>query len=152
MSLIEWSSDYEIGIGVIDGQHRRIIDYINDLDQASRTEDQTVVKRVMEDVVDYTFSHFEFEEALMEEAGYDALSIHQKSHRAFQDKITDFKKRFEAGEDVAQALAELLNSWLIHHIMHDDITYAPLVREKMPSIEQQSEGNWIRQTIKRFFS
>jgi hypothetical protein len=32
MPQIPWTSELEIGIGVIDGQYRRIVDYINALD------------------------------------------------------------------------------------------------------------------------
>lgn len=152
MALIEWTDELEIGIKVIDGQHRRIVDYINDLDTYQKTEDREGVSRVFQDLVDYTYSHFAFEEALMEEAGYDALAIHQSTHQAFCGRVDALKQRFVDGEDVAGDLTELLRTWLISHIMSDDTSYSGMVKEKMPRIEDQQNGNWLGNAIKRFFN
>jgi len=152
MALIEWTPELEIGIQVIDGQHRRIVDYINDLDEAEKTDNRDVIARVFEDLIDYTYSHFEFEEALMEEAGYDALTIHQSTHKAFRSKVDQLKTRFSQGEQVARDLVDLLKTWLLEHIMHDDQSYSSLVKEKMPRIQKQQSGNWISSAIKRFFN
>lgn len=151
MPLIEWTQELEIGIRVIDGQHHRIVDYINDLHEAEKTDDRPVIGRVIEDLIDYTYSHFEFEEALMEEAGYDALAIHQSTHQAFRDRVDTLKQRFTDGDDVAGDLKELLQTWLIRHIMNDDQSYSSLVRQKMPHIEKQQGGSWISGAIKKFF-
>jgi hemerythrin len=152
MAHIDWTPDLEIGIGVIDGQHRRIVDYINTLDEVSRSPERKVVGRVIGDLIDYTYSHFAFEEALMEQAGYGFLAIHQNTHKAFCERIDDFKNRFDEGADVAEPLAELLRTWLIDHIMQDDRSYAALVREKLPRIEAGAQGNWLKNAVNRFFS
>ena len=152
MSQIEWTEELEIGIGVIDGQHRRIVDYINTLDDVSRIPDREVVGKVVGDLIDYTYSHFAFEEALMEEAGYEYLSIHQNTHNSFCERIDQFRKRFDDGEDIAESLAELLRTWLINHIMSDDESYTALVKEKMPRIESKHQGTWLGSAVKRFFT
>jgi hemerythrin len=152
MQPIQWRKELEIGIDVIDGQHRRIVDYINELQQVSGDTDRPVVRRVIDDLIDYTYSHFAFEEALMEEAEYDSLPIHRKTHEAFCSRIEDFKRRAQAGEAVEGPLAELLRTWLLRHIMSDDASYAELVRQKMPRIRQQDQGSWLDKTIRRFFA
>lgn len=152
MSHIEWTAELEVGIDVIDGQHRRIVDYINTLKDIGSDPDSRVVGRVIGDLIDYTYSHFAFEEALMEEAGYESLAIHQKTHRAFCERIDQLKQRFDNGEDVATPLSDLLQTWLIQHIMSDDSSYAPLVREKLPQIRGQDRGSWLSNTVKRFFT
>lgn len=152
MSQIEWTPELEIGISVIDGQHRRIVDYINTLDDVSRIPDREAVGRVIGDLIDYTYSHFAFEEALMEEAGYEYLSVHQNTHKSFCGRIEHFRRKFDEGEEVAESLAELLRTWLINHIMSDDESYAGLVKEKMPRIENQNQGTWLSSAVKRFFT
>jgi len=151
MAHIEWTRGLEIGIGVIDGQHRRIVDYINTLDDVSQVHEREIVGQVIGDLIDYTYSHFAFEEALMEEAGYEFLTIHQNTHKAFCERIDQFRKRFEDGEDVADPLAELLRTWLISHIMSDDDSYAAVVKEKMPRIEAKNQGTWLGNAVQRFF-
>lgn len=152
MSHIEWTQDLETGIGVIDGQHRRIVDYINTLNDVSQIPDREVVGQVIGDLIDYTYSHFAFEEALMEEAGYEYLTIHQNTHKVFCERIDQFRKRFDDGDEVAEPLAELLRTWLINHIVSDDESYADIVRAKMPRIENKNQGNWLSNTAKRFFT
>ncbi len=151
MSPIEWTSELEIGIDVIDGQHRRIVDYINELQPLTEDADNAVTARVINDLIDYTYSHFAFEEALMEEAGYDSLPIHRKTHEAFCARIEDFKQRAAAGEAVAAPLGDLLRTWLLGHIMSDDTSYADLVKQKMPRIRRQEGGAWIGSAVRRFF-
>jgi hemerythrin len=152
MALIEWTEDLNTGIQVIDNQHQRIVEYINTLDDVSRIPDREVVGKVVGDLIDYTYSHFAFEEALMEEAGYEYLSIHQNTHNSFCERIDQFRKRFDDGEDIAESLAELLRTWLINHIMSDDESYAALVKEKMPRIESKHQGTWLGSAVKRFFT
>ena len=57
-------------IDVIDDQHRRILDYINEIDAIDVNTDRERVKQILENIIDYTQSHFTFEESLQEEAGY----------------------------------------------------------------------------------
>lgn len=152
MPHIPWTAELEIGIDVIDGQHRRIVDYINRLRDLSGGSDRAVVNQVIADLIDYTYSHFAFEEALMEEAGYPSLAIHQRTHQAFRDRVDVFKRRNEEGEDVASPLAELLQTWLLEHILHDDTSYADLVREKMPRLHGRGNGTWLGDMVKRFFA
>jgi hemerythrin len=110
------------------------------------------VARVLGDIIDYTYPHFAFEEALMEEAGYEYLNVHQKTHQAFVDRVNGLRQRSDDGDDVAADVAELLRSWLISHIMNDDSSYAPLVREKMPRFENKEQGGWLGRTVRRFFA
>ena len=151
MAHIEWTRGLEIGIGVIDGQHRRIVDYINTLHDVSQVPDRETVRQVIGDLIDYTYSHFAFEEALMEEAGYEFLTIHQNTHKAFCERIDHYRKRFEDGEDIADPLAELLRTWLVTHIMSDDESYAAIVKEKLPRIQNKDHGRWLGNAVKRFF-
>jgi len=144
MALIEWTEDLNTGIQVIDNQHQRIVEYINTLDDVSRIPDREVVGKVVGDLIDYTYSHFAFEEALMEEAGYEYLSIHQNTHNSFCERIDQFRKRFDDGEDIAESLAELLRAWLINHIMSDDESYAALVKDKDASHRIQTSGDLAR--------
>ena len=67
---ITWTNDLNTGIDVIDHQHRRIVDFINDLEAAQVIKDQEKIRQVINDCVDYTLSHFAFEESLQEESGY----------------------------------------------------------------------------------
>jgi len=48
-------------------------------DEVLALSDKESVRRVLDDLIDYTMSHFAFEESLQEEAGYKYAKPHKKS-------------------------------------------------------------------------
>jgi hemerythrin len=154
MTII-WNRSLETGIGVIDAQHRRIVTYINELEEARRAKDRLRVGSVIEQLIDYTQSHFGFEESLMEEAGYRFLRPHQKVHELFIRRVTDFTVRAAKGEDIAEELHKMLTTWLLNHIANEDSDYAPAVK-KMTDMEDQAQAVPVVQQkrlglLRRFF-
>ncbi|WP_139370463.1 bacteriohemerythrin, partial [Xanthomonas axonopodis] len=83
MALLVWQDDLNTGIEVIDHQHRRIVDMINQLHVAQTSLQQLAVAEVIDELIDYTLSHFAFEEELMQEAGYPFSQAHQRVHAVF---------------------------------------------------------------------
>ena len=147
---ITWTEDLDTGIEVIDRQHRRIVDYINDLELANTKHDREAVGRVLDDLVDYTMSHFAFEESLQEEAGYKYCKPHKKVHDLFIRRINEFVERYKLGDDVSGDIHQLLTSWLINHTKRDDADYVGAVRTSMMGIiadKSKKDDGWLR----RFF-
>jgi hemerythrin len=131
MAYLGWDHELDTNIPVIDNQHRRIVEYINELHDAIVSADREQVGEILEQLVDYTMSHFAFEEELMEQAGYGFIAAHKKVHQMFTKKVADFQMRFELGEDVSRQLLTTLRTWLINHIKRDDADYAEIVRYAM---------------------
>lgn len=149
MEITEWTQDLNIGIEVIDSQHRRIVDYINDLTHAIIAEDQAEVADVLERLRDYTFDHFAFEEQLMQKAGYELLEAHQAVHRRFEEKVVRMQEELQSGREpfgIARRVRTALLAWLIQHIRHEDVDYVPLVKKSLKSNE-----SWIESTLTRIF-
>jgi hemerythrin len=146
---ITWSADLDTGIPLIDQQHRRIVDFINNLEIAKDTKDKEGVKQIVYDCVDYTLSHFAFEESLQEEAGYAYCKPHKKVHELFARKVSEYQERMDLGDDVAEELHATLARWLVNHIKRDDADYVETVRASMmpaartPPAEKQKTG-WFR--------
>ena len=126
---IVWNPALNTGIDVIDSQHKRILTYINALEEARIAKDRVRVGHIIEQLVDYTQSHFGFEESLMEEAGYRFLKPHQKVHELFIRRVSGFTVRAAKGEDIAEELHTMLSTWLLNHIAHEDRDYAASVRK-----------------------
>lgn len=123
MTHIKWTDDLNTNIQAIDSQHLRIVEYINSLDDTKESRDKDEVKRILGQLVDYTLSHFAFEESLVEDAGYSFTNCHKKVHPLFVKRVADFQQRFKMGEDIAEELLITLKSWLINHIRSDDNDY-----------------------------
>lgn len=153
MPHIEWSDDLNTNIEVIDSQHHRIVEYINQLYDAQESNDKNAVNEVISDLVDYTVSHFSFEESLMEQAGYPFLVPHQKVHQLFVRRVTNFVERHEAGEDVTDELLIVLRKWLINHIKSEDKDYIDVVSrniQKVVAKDNRGKGG-LSGLLRKFF-
>lgn len=128
MAILNWVPALNIGIEEIDRQHRRIADYINRLYALRETPDRKLLGVVIAETVDYTLSHFAFEEAMIEEAGYMFSGPHKRVHKLFIRRVTEIQQRFEAGEDVANELHGMLSRWLFNHIRNEDRGYVDTVK------------------------
>ncbi|WP_454456811.1 bacteriohemerythrin [Thauera phenylacetica] len=148
---IKWTDDLNTGIEVIDKQHMRIVDYINDLENAHQKQDKEAVRQVLDDLVDYTLSHFAFEESLQEEAGYKYCKPHKKVHELFVRRVNEYMERFKLGDDVSAEIHKLLSSWLINHIKRDDADYVAAVKANMIGIISEKEKKKDDGWFKRFF-
>ena len=143
MAHLEWNSDLETGIQVIDKQHQRIVDYINKLYHAQQFHSREEVGSVLDELVDYTLSHFAFEESLMEDAGYPFINAHKKVHQLFVRRVGDYQQRFKMGEDIAEELLNTLRAWLINHIKNDDQDYSEDVRNNIENVSARKTGGWL---------
>lgn len=149
---ISWTNDLSTGIEAIDNQHRRIVDYINELEKAIALQSQTSVGTVLNELVDYTLSHFAFEESLQEQAGYKLAKPHKAVHDVFAKRVATFQDRHRAGEDIAEQLHCMLGTWLVHHIKRDDMAYMSEVKANISDIVQdEKEGGWLSNSLRRFF-
>lgn len=144
MALLEWTKDLETGIQVIDKQHQRIVEYINKLQHAQEYDSRDEVATVLDELVDYTFSHFAFEESLMEESGYAFVNAHKKVHQLFVRRVGDYQQRFKKGEEIAEELINTLKAWLINHIKNDDQDYAEIVLSNMNQGNGRKGGGWFK--------
>jgi hemerythrin len=147
MPTLQWIPQLNTGISEIDRQHRRICEYINLLDEVRVTHNREKLGEVIEEMVDYTLSHFVFEEALMKDSGYLFAAPHKRVHELLTRRVAEFKTRFEQGEDVADELHGMLSRWLFNHIRHEDHGYVDSAktylrmmgaaqRAKMESVDQ----------------
>lgn len=129
MAKFMWSEQLNIGIEVIDQQHRRIVEYINQLDEArSGGHPREEIAWLISELVDYTISHFGFEESMQEEAKYPFLKSHKKVHDLFAQRVSEYQARFNKGEDISKELNSLLVTWLFNHIKRDDADYVEIVK------------------------
>lgn len=152
MAYLHWTDDLNTGIDVIDKQHRRIVEYINELNVADTKGDKLGIKHVLDELVDYTLSHFSFEEELMEKANYPFLKAHKRVHEIFTKRVVECLQRAEKDENVAPELLSMLKIWLVNHIKGDDADYTAIVKESLGVEGAGSKtGGWLGSTLKRLF-
>lgn len=148
MTYMTWDDSLDTGIAVIDSQHKQIVDYINRLHSAIKSKERNRSREVLDEVVNYTLTHFSFEEEMMKVAGYIHYDSHCMVHQAFLARISDYRIRLNNGEDVAKLLLSDLRIWLTNHIKNEDVDYAKCVNRYFHGGDDMG---WIKRNIVRLF-
>lgn len=133
---IEWDNSLETGVAEVDEDHRNLVRLINELDaMLSQGVDTARFGAVIDTLIDYAENHFRREEEMLERLGYPDIVIHAESHAGFAHRLGAMVAGciIEPGPDSIARLRDHLRSWLIDHILLEDMRYAPFVRERLTS-------------------
>ena len=132
MAIVEWTPDLNTGIPDIDEQHQQMLHHINDFYEAANAKDKNRMSIVLFDLINSTLAHFQYEEALMEQAKYPLLEPHRHVHKNFIDKLMALHEKLqtmETTDDIAVLLIDSLDGWLFRHIRINDKGYTNSVNE-----------------------
>jgi len=92
---------------------------------------KTVSEKVLNNLINYTATHFQTEEKYFDRYGYPETFSHKKEHEAFVQKVSEFRKGFENGKlSVTVEIMNFLSDWLRHHIKTADKKYASFFKAK----------------------
>lgn len=129
MAYLNWNDSMSVNVPAIDGQHRQLVDLINQLhDAMSQGQGHTVLADIISGLIDYTNLHFAAEEAYFDASAYPGGAEHKAQHEAFVAKATDFKNGFDEGRLMLTLdIMDFLGDWLVDHIQGSDAAYAPFV-------------------------
>ena len=123
---IEWKDAYSVGIQSIDDQHKRLIDLMNNLETVVKySPGEEFERKCLAALVDYTKTHFAFEEELMSKYGYPDFEAHKAQHEKMIVKVNEFVADYEKHpEKTIKAALHFLEQWLIRHINGTDKEYS----------------------------
>lgn len=126
MAYFEWGPRYEIGVEVVDYQHRRLVQLINDLHDTlhKRNFKEGLMEVIFEELQQYARYHFSVEEKLMEKVSYVNFSDHRLQHGAFVKRLEELKKTAQHESVVNEQLLQFLKDWLQNHILKEDMNIA----------------------------
>ncbi len=128
---IVWSDTNEIGIPIIDEQHRGIISTINSLYYFIQSgHGPEIIKPTMIMLEQYTAVHFETEEALLAEVRYLALEEHILLHKGLVRKTKKLSINANRDKDSDMVL-KFLKEWWLGHINTEDRKYVSFLRKLM---------------------
>lgn len=119
---LQWKESYNTGVPLMDKQHRKLVDLINQLFQCMKDGgDRMVVAGVVDELVDYTVSHFRSEEDVMAKHHYPELEAHKQVHVNFVNQVAEYAGKIKSGERLAPAdVFKFLKNWLVDHIEKQD--------------------------------
>ena len=132
MDNIEWSDWLNLKIPSIDKEHRRLFDFIRQLNHAiiDKTEHE-VLNTVLEGMVKYSEYHFQHEEDLFAIHKYPDEQAHKNAHKHYVAKINEFTEAYKSGESINPNLVLIfLNNWWMNHITNEDRAYSEFLIKK----------------------
>jgi len=124
--FVEWKDDYSVGIDSIDQQHKKLLSLINQLQTAvDYSTGEQFEREALDELVDYTKTHFIYEEGLMKDNDYPDYEPHKLMHEKMIKKVEEVLSEYEQDHDTAMSnAAEFLKDWLIKHINGTDKEYS----------------------------
>lgn len=130
--LMTWDDALSVGVQEIDTQHKRLIGLLNDLHQAKAAgKGDATLKGVLRELVDYTHTHFAYEEKLFKDHGYPGAEGHEQAHIALKAQVVAFGEAFESGKASLSAdLFMFLRNWLNGHIRGTDRRYTTFFQSR----------------------
>lgn len=123
VKLIDWDSSYNIGLTVIDQQHKNWVQKINALYKAFKDNKKTEeIVHLFDDVIEYTDYHFSFEERYMLEFKCNEIELHKYEHDQFLNKIRNYKEDYiNHLPNTSYSLLLYMKKWLKNHfVTHDE--------------------------------
>ena len=122
MSLLEWKSEFSVGVESMDFEHRNMIAMINEIyDEMKARRDASSVEQFLGDIHAAISAHFALEERMMKDAGYGEYEAHKDDHEELLDQIRDMMDEFrDAPEKGFELLKENLADWFEAHFASFD--------------------------------
>ena len=132
--MITLSKDMEVGIALIDKQHRGLIDRLNEITElcTKRIDNKAETKKTLDLLADYVVKHFKDEEEIMAKTKYPQLALQKQQHAQYIAELNALQKEFAANGQSHRFSLELRNSiidWIVKHIKSSDLAFGRYYRD-----------------------
>ena len=121
---LQWSDELAIGIGIIDDQHKKLVERIASFSRAVDSGDLRKVEETVNYLVGYAIQHFGAEELIMIRNCYDQFKEHRDEHSWFIKRVFDVHTSLVKKDGLlrkeVEDLRDMLHNWTIDHIMVKD--------------------------------
>lgn len=147
--FIEWNDDrYSTGIDRFDDQHQRLFELLNELSTAmDEGRSQEAVGEILRELEKYTEYHFGDEEEFMQDCGFamdcaNCFYNHREMHEQFAEKVSELRRKHEAGETISMEVLLFARDWLDSHIagLNQDQNYADYYDEQLGGSYEYEPG------------
>jgi len=129
---IEWSGALSMSNPVIDAEHQRFIELVNDLNGEimNQRRDKAVIVNIMQLILEEAIAHFEHEERLLVENAYPGAKKHTQIHSELTAKIKQALKDIQNTEPSTAWIETGLRIkvLLVDHLLNEDTKYINYLR------------------------
>ena len=123
-TVINWDSCFELGIPVIDKQHRSLLRITNKLYNICLDDNETPAWLIIEaarEGIECVRNHLNTEEKIMFLSKYNGFNDHKRQHEEFYEKI-QFETSLYSGTNkvTPPPYVYFLKDWILSHIVNHD--------------------------------
>lgn len=132
MPIIEWNPSMSVGVKMIDEEHMRLIEIVNELSDALEEGKALVVlEGLLEAVVSFASYHFQHEESLFLRTAYPDAIHHIREHERLKSNIKDIQKRYRQAPspEILTEVFVFTKDLFMNHALGIDVGYAKYLRE-----------------------
>ncbi|NOQ34284.1 MAG: bacteriohemerythrin [Methylococcaceae bacterium] len=133
IEVFPWNENFEVGIEVIDTQHKRLVQLLNLLaSHIAYQSDAPTLKTIFNELAEYAVYHFKTEEAIWHDCFANDLweSEHKAVHNSFIENIGNLKAEdgVKPLEEVIEEVLSFLTHWLAFHILDSDMRMSKVAK------------------------
>ena len=132
--IITWEDAWNIGHPEIDEHHHKLVEMVQRLFGAIiTTQGEAYVKEIFLELIDYTKYHFQREEEVFEEYGFDQLARHKELHQQLIKQVLEVSEDIiaqGASEEISEEVYNFLKHWLADHIIKEDLKFKTFLQGK----------------------
>ena len=121
-----WKDEYNIGVDIIDREHKRLFKIINKLFRFTdeKNKSQWACQEGIKFFKDHAVNHFTEEEEYMASIHYERLGIHMHIHSEFRERtLPALEEELERTDYCADSVEHFLGvcaGWLVGHTLMED--------------------------------
>ena len=120
--FIAWQDDFSVGVEVIDQQHQKLLQVINDfLSGLEDNDDRFSIGRSLAEMIRYTEYHFYTEQLFLEK--HPDFLAHLNQHWQLIKQAKKIQEDFQNHLELKADIFDFLLLWLKNHILGTDKVY-----------------------------
>lgn len=153
-----WENRFNIGVEIIDREHKKLFKIINKLLKISEQEEKStwVCKEGIKYFKEHAVKHFSEEENYMDSISYKELEMHKRIHEDFRlCTIPALEKELEQTDYSKDAISHFLGvcaGWLVSHTLIEDHAIVENGTGKWENLLSKQEQDVVTAAIDRFVS
>ncbi|MGI6649510.1 MAG: bacteriohemerythrin [Bacillota bacterium] len=133
-----WKDEYELGVPLIDAQHKELFRRVESFLKALRSEDCwnekiPKINETLEFMKRYVVEHFHDEEEYQRSINYPGYEAHKQIHTGMIKYVQEVSEQYEQANDnehLMQQFGGRLLAWLINHVAAEDQRIADYAKKK----------------------
>jgi hemerythrin-like metal-binding protein/PAS domain S-box-containing protein len=143
--FIEWLDTYSVGYEIIDKQHKKLVDIINELHLSFKEGKAFIMmQKIINKLIEYTSTHFKYEENLFDSFSYEHTNAHKIKHNELISTVLRFEDDFRSGNlSASKDLMDFLKEWLLKHILETDMEYRGKLGDGATGVWQKNDNKSI---------